>query len=210
MYVEIQNIVIRNITCKIAHPAELTAEIGKQPTIVNFTIVSNRTDKCSLFLLAQTNPYQHYDVFQVQLLPCPNGFILLNGICDCDPYLVNSGLLINACYINELAIKRPGNSWIVYQNQTGETCYSITSHCPMDYCSPSTIKLNLEHPDSQCQFHRTGLLCSQCQNGHSIFGSSTCMRCTNVYLLLSIVVLIAGVILVVLLYCLNLIVTKEQ
>ena len=143
------------------------------------------------------------------LLPCPVGFTLLNGICNCDPYLVNSDLQINTCYINELAIERPANSWINYQNQSNEMHYSISSTCPMDYCSPSTTKLNLEHPDSQCQFHRTGLLCSQCQNGLSmIFGSSRCMRCTNVYLLLSIVVLIAGVVLVVLLYCLNLTVTK--
>ena len=69
--------------------------------------------------------------------------------------------------------------------------------------------LNLEHPDSQCQFHRTGLLYSQCQNRLGmIFDSSRCMRRTNVYLLLSIIVLIAGVALVVLLYCLNLTVTK--
>ena len=209
MYVETQNIVIQNVTCKVAHETEYTAEIGRQTTKIKFTIVSNKTDQCSLFLTAQPYLYKYYDVFQVQLLPCPIGFTLLNGICDCDPYLVNSDLQINTCYINELAIQSPANSWIVYQNGISETQYLISLHCPVDYCSPSTTKLNLVHPDSQCQFHRTGLLCSQCQNGLSmIFGSSRCMRCTNVYLLLSIVVLIAGVILVMLLYCLNLTVTK--
>ena len=210
MYAETHNQVIKSVTCKIAKETELTAEVSSQHRKFNFTIVSNKTtDQCSLFLTAQPDLYKYYDVFLVQLLPCPIGFTLLNGICDCDPYLVNSDLQINTCYINEVAIKRPANSWIVCQNQTGETQYSISTHCPMDYCSPSTTKLNLEHPDSQCQFYRTGLLCSQCQNGLSmIFGSSRCMRCTNVYLLLSIVVLIAGVVLVVLLYCLNLTVTK--
>ena len=209
MYAKIQNFVIQNFTCKITDPAEFTAEVGKQPTTVNFTIASNRTDQCALFLLARTSPYYHYDAFKVQLLPCPNGFSILNGICDCDPYLVNSDLQINTCYINELAIQRPANSWIVHCNHRGKTCYSMSSRCPMDYCSPSTTRLNLEHSDSQCQFHRTGLLCSQCQNGFSmILGSSRCMRCTNVYLLLSIAVMIAGVVLVVLLYCLNLTVTK--
>ena len=209
IHIETHSFVIKNVTCKIAHQAELTAEVGKQYTQIIFTIVSNRTDQCSLFLTAQPDLYKYYDVFLVQLLPCPIGFTLLNGMCDCDPYLVNSDLQINTCYINEVAIQRPANSWIGYNNHSGEMKYFMCSTCPMDYCSPSTTKLNLEHPDSQCQFHRTGLLCSQCQNGLSmIFGSSRCMRCTNVYLLLSIVVLIAGVVLVVLLYCLNLTVTK--
>ena len=209
VYVETQNIVLQNVTCKVAHETELIAKVGMDHKKLNFTVVSNKTNRCSLFLTAQPDLYKYYDVFHVQLLPCPIGFTLLNGICDCDLYLVNSDLQINTCYINELAIQRPANSWIGYNNYSTETHYSISSHCPMDYCSPSTTKLNLEHPDSQCQFHRTGLLCSQCQNGLSmIFGSSRCMRCTNVYLLLSIVVLIAGVVLVVLLYCLNLTVTK--
>ncbi|XP_065915481.1 uncharacterized protein [Dysidea avara] len=209
MYIETQNIVIQNVTCKIAHEAELTVKIGRKTTVTNFTIVSKRTDQCFVFLTAQPYLYKYYDVFHVKLLPCPIGFTLLNGICDCDPYLVNSDLQINTCYINEVAIQRPANSWIGYNNHSTETHYSISSHCPMDYCSPSTTKLNLEHPDSQCQFHRTSLLCSQCQNELSmIFGSSRCMKCTNVYLLLSIAVLIAGVVLVVLLYCLNLTVTK--
>ena len=209
MYAETHNFIIQDITCKIANDFEHTAEVGKKHKTVDFTIHSNRTGKCSLFLTAQPDLYKYYDVFHVQLLPCPIGFTLLNGICDCDPYLVNSDLQINPCYINEVAIKRPANSWISYNNQSGEIKYFTCSICPMDYCSPSTTKLNLEHPDSQCQFHRIGLLCSQCQNGLSmIFGSSRCMRCTNVYLLLSIVVLIAGVVLVVLLYCLNLTVTE--
>jgi len=157
MYVETQNIAIQNVTCKIAHEAELTAKVGKKHTEINLTIVSNKTDRCSLFLVAQLTTYKHYDVFQVMLLPCPVGFTLLNGICNCDPYLVNSDLQINTCYINELAITHPANSWINYRNQSNETHYSISPTCPMDYCSPSTTKLNLEHPDSQCQFHRTGM-----------------------------------------------------
>ena len=208
-YAETHNILIEGLTCQIAHQAELRGDVDKQHKKLNFTIVSNATECCLLFLTAQPDLYKYYDVFLVQLLPCPIGFTLLNGICDCDPYLVNSDLQINTCYINEVAIERLDNSWLVYQNQSDKIKYLISSHCPIDYCSPSTTKLNLEHPDSQCQFHRTSLLCSQCQNELSmIFGLSRCMRCTHVYLLLSIVVLIAGVVLVVLLYCLNLTVTK--
>ena len=50
---------------------------------------------------------------------------------------------------------------------------------------------------------------SQCQH-HLImvFGSSRCMKCTNVHILITIIVIVAGIVLVVLMYLLNLMVTK--
>ena len=80
----------------------------------------------------------------------------------------------------------------------------------MDYCQPYSSKLNLLYPDLQCQFNRSGILCSQCQYHLSmVFGSSRCMECTNLsIILISVIVIMAGVILVVLLYVLNFTVTK--
>ena len=50
----------------------------------------------------------------------------------------------------------------------------------MDYCLPLSSDLNLQNPDLQCQFNRTGVLCSQCQHSLSmVFGSSWCIHCTN-------------------------------
>ena len=73
----------------------------------------------------------------------------------------------------------------------------------------STILLNLLHPDLQCQFNRTGILCSQCKHHLSmIFGSSRCMECTNMHILLTILVLVAGIVLVVSIYLLDLTVTN--
>jgi len=54
------------------------------------------------------------------------------------------------------------------------------------------------------------MLCSQCQHPLSmVFGSSRCIKCTNVYILIALIVLVAGIILVVLLIFLNLTVTNE-
>ena len=79
----------------------------------------------------------------------------------------------------------------------------------MDYCLPYSTNVNLLYPDLQCQFKRTGMLCSQCQHPLSmIFGSSRCMKCTNIHILITIIVLVAGIVLVVLLYVLNLTVTN--
>ena len=208
MFVDTHNVKVENMACKIANLNQLTTTISRKHKTMKFTIVSNNSNEyCSLFVTAQPNLYRHYDVFHVQVLPCPIGFMLRNGICDCDPILIGSSLRIITCYINEIAIKRPANSWISHNINTSR--YQISSHCPLDYCVPHTLKLKLAHPDSQCLFHRTGLLCSKCQTGLSmVFGSSRCIRCNNVYLFLTIAVLVAGVVLVLSLYWLHLTVTK--
>ena len=54
---------------------------------VSFAIASEQRTGCELFLTAQPNLYTAYDVFYVHLLPCPLGFTLQHGICDCDPDL---------------------------------------------------------------------------------------------------------------------------
>ena len=75
----------------------------------------------------------------------------------------------------------------------------------MDYCLPYPSYVNLSYPNLQCQFNRTGMLCSECEHSHSmVFGSSRCMECYNVYILITVIVIVAGIILVVLLYLLNL------
>jgi len=79
----------------------------------------------------------------------------------------------------------------------------------MDYCLLYSSNINLLHPHLQCQYNRTGLVCSQCQHPLSmVFGSSRCMECTNLHILITIIVIVAGIVLVVLLYLLNLTVTK--
>ena len=78
----------------------------------------------------------------------------------------------------------------------------------MDYCIPYSSNINLLYPDLQCQFNRSGILCSQCQHHLSmVFGSSRCMKCTDLHILITVIVIVAGIALVVLLYLLNITVT---
>ena len=204
LYVETHNTLLPESACKIANQIELVNVITNNSTIVSYTIVSEVNDSCELFLTVSPFLYYIYEVFDVQLLPCPIGFTLQNGVCDCDPLLPTD---IDTCYIDQSAIRRPANTWISY-TQSGTSKYLI-SDCPMDYCLPFSSNVNLLHPDTQCQFNRTGILCSQCQHHLSmVFGSSRCMKCTNVHILITIIVTVAGVVLVVSLYLLNLTVTK--
>ena len=158
---------------------------------------------CELYLTIQ--PFVR-DSFYVQLLPCPLGFTLQNERCDCDPFLPPD---IDTCFIDLSAIRRPANTWITAHTLTNNTTNYLISDCPMDYCLPYSTNVNLHHPDLQCQFNRTGILCSQCQHPLSmVFASSRCMKCTNVHIHITIIVIVAGIVLVVLLYVLNLTVTN--
>ena len=135
---------------------------------------------------------------------CPIGFTLQSGICDCDPILSS---YIDICYIDHSALRRPANTWITDHKEGNNTKYLIST-CPMDYCLPHSSNINLLYSDSQCQFSRAGILCSQCQHHLSmVFGSSRCMECINVHVYITLIIMVAGIVLLTSLYLLNLTVT---
>ena len=159
-------------------------------------------------LLAETGNYW-IEIYTVILRPCPKGFSLyLEGYCQCDIILSSHIPSITYCNIDDQTIPRPANSWISAHTVNNSHSYHVSLHCPFDYCLPHSAHLNLFTPDSQCQFNRSGLLCGQCQQGLSaVFGSSQCKQCSNIYLLLLIPIAIAGLVLVLLIFVLNLTVT---
>ena len=201
-YAETHSTFLPPSACKIAHQTELTISIENHPKTFNFTIISE-SKLCELFFKVENFIRS---TFYVQLLPCPIGFTLQNGMCDCDPFLPPD---IDTCYIDLSAIRRPANTWIIAHTLTNDTTNYLISDCPMDYCLPYSTNVNLFRPDLQCQFNRTGILCSQCPHPLSmVFASSRCMQCTNVHVLITIIVIVAGIFLVMLLYVLNLTVTN--
>ena len=209
VYAETHAASLPKSACKIAHQTELINTISNYSKMLNFTIISSNK-VCELFLTERKFiPFQYFARvgFYVQLSPCPVGFTLQNGKCDCDPFLPPD---IDTCYIDLSTITRPANTWITAHTLTNNTTNYLISDCPMDYCLPYSTNVNLLYPDLQCQFNRTGMLCSQCQHPLSmVFASSRCMKCTNVHILITIIVIVAGIVLVVLLYVLNLTVTKR-
>ena len=212
LFVETHAPFLLNSACRLVHQSESINLVNSYCNVYNFTISSDLLKECEMFLTIhdQYNMHKFHDAFYVRLLACPIGFELFNGVCDCDPLLSNSELNIRNCYIDESSIQRPTNTWIFAhsEDQSNRTKYSF-SRCPMDYSLPFSSHANLLYPDAQCQFKRSGTLCSQCQNGFSmIFGSSKCMKCTNRYIFITVIIIVAGIILVVLLYFLNLTVTN--
>ena len=167
---------------------------------------------CELFIGAADVPLYSAitniwtDIYTITFLPCPKGFLLHSeGYCWCDPILSSYIPSITHCNIDNQTIPRPANSWISAHTVNNSHSYHVSLHCPFDYCLPHSSHLNLSTSDSQCKFNRSGLLCGQCQQGLSaVFGSFQCKQCSNVYLLIIIPIGIAGLVLVLLLFVLNL------
>ena len=177
---------------------------------VSYTLLSPSNIMCELLLKqGDTTIYgakASYSKFYVKLLPCPPGFMFIQIRCQCDPVLtVNE--YVKDCDINDQTVLRSPNSWIFYSESLHT--YQLSKSCPFDYCYTHFSKLQLSNPDSQCQFSRSGILCGQCQQHLStIFGSSDCKKCSNMYLLLLIPFAVSGIVLVIIMFILNLTVSE--
>ena len=132
---------------------------------------------------------------------CPLGFELSEirpYVCICAPHLAESGV---RCNIDTQTFQYQGNSWIGKQSDN----VAIHKSCPFDYCKPDFSDINLWNQDEQCANNRSGVLCGRCAPGLSmVLGSTRCLKCSNYYLFLIIPFAVAGVLLVLMLFCCNL------
>ena len=134
-------------------------------------------------------------------MKCPVGFVLSNGDCHCEKFLQNNHVI---CTISATPYKfvGPGNSWFTYVNDT--QCITGTINCPFDYCNRFNVSFDIMAPDRQCVANREGTLCGRCQSHLSIMlGSNRCGACSNWYLFLLPVFILAGIVLVSVLMHLN-------
>ena len=177
---------------------------------INGTFMTKLTD--GIFRLAGNvqEPLQSTPVYvSVQLLDCPPGFTLTGQYrCDCDERILTNLL---TCNITDQTIRRHGNIW-VNATFTGNTSYGVIihTHCPFEYCKPEQLDVNLTHPETQCAFGHSGTLCGACRPNFSLaLGGSQCLpNCSNKYLLLLIVLILAGFALVFFIKILNLTVSQ--
>ena len=181
---------------------------------LNFTVYSDAKSAvlklAAEIVLQNTNPNTMPAEVHLKFKPCPLGFILttVNGsFCDCTNALKQVGV---TCDISKKAIFRPGGVWIGYVNNSVEGSGVITHpHCPFDFCKADRNNVSFKDMDQQCNCNRSGVLCGMCKNGRSLaLGSSQCMKCSDMLLILLIAFAFAGVILVFLLFTCNLTVSE--
>ena len=189
--------------CIVLNANEILQPINKQCTNIQYTIGFSTNKWCEIFLKIASDSDEYLNIYYIRQIICPTGFVKIDKRCHCDPVLVQHG--ITNCNINDQTILRPANNWISVTAQNNSCTYHISLHCPFHYCLPHSSHLNFSTPNSQCQFNRSGLLCGYCQQGLStVFSSFQCQRCSNIYLLLIIPIAIAGLMLVLMLFILNL------
>ena len=198
--------------------------------VENLTLISPQqlqatTANCSKLSLALYNPLLpanglvHLNVtgglpdWQLSLFvninECPPGFEIISEKCSCAQFLHSYNI---SCNISaHLPFNRSGNNWFAYLNNSQLTafnfshCLTAFDNCPFDYCNKSIVSFDIQQPNQQCAGNRTGILCGQCQLGLSLLlGSNQCASCSNMYLLMLLVFLVAGVVLVAVLMILNL------
>ena len=189
--------------CIVHNPEQIVQFLGTTCTTLNYMIAFPTNSWCELFLRVPLSSCIEYNVFYIRQLPCPLGFTKINNVCKC--YSIFKMLGIDDCDVNKQAILRPAHSWILVLSH--ENIYA-SKDCLFYYCKTTSSYLNVSTPDLQCQFERCGILCGHCKQGFStVFGSSHCQRRSNIFLLLIIPIGIAGLLLVLLLFLLNLTVT---
>ena len=177
---------------------------------VNHTFMTNLTD--GVFRLAGyvLDHLQNTPVYvSVQLLDCPPGFTLTGQHrCDCNEIILTNLL---TCNITDQTVSRHGNIWVnaTYSGNTSNGVI-VHKHCPFEYCKPEQLDVNLTHPETQCAFDRYGTLCGACKPNFSLaLGGSQCVpNCSNKYLLLVIVFILAALALVFFIKILNLTVSQ--
>ena len=196
--------------CKVPWSKKNFEWITRNCTKFYYTILSNNEEQCELVFSVQNYEYTNSTIFYVKMLRCPMGFSFNTSTerCECDLSLQSKFLAITKCNINDQTVLRPANSWISASANDNFYTYRISPNCPLRYCLPQSSSLNFSTPNSQCQFNRSGILCGKCQqNLSTVFGSSKCHPCSNLYLLLIIPITIAGLLLVLTLFFINLTVT---
>ena len=145
---------------------------GKQCTQLNYTIYSTNTFEVlsltSEHVRLNVRWYLPPRVLNISLLPCPLGFILSNttGKCECVEILKSRKV---TCNISNQMILRPQSMWVgyTYGLNTTETTFRtegvlLHNHCPFDYCQTRDMYIDLNHPNMECTFNRSGILCGSC------------------------------------------------
>ena len=196
-------------------------------TSINLTIHTahlSESNRRGWLLFSISNPSTIVGV-RVRLNNCPPGFKLnfATGACGCLP---NFEKIVNhysnekeiKCNINDASLTRPYRYLWAGLGKNGSLHYSL--NCPPGYCNAHNHHDTLTFNDTGsfvvssstgdskplCHGLRKGNLCGKCISNYSVvFGSTVCQMCTNkLWLISSIIYILAGPLIVFLLYTLKL------
>ena len=134
--------------------------------------------------------------FTIQVSQCSPGFIYnhSSSSCNCIEELIQEGI---NCNMDTQSLEVPNHLWMGPVNKEDNTV-DLVHECVLDYCHPGSRIVPPSEYKMQCAegYSRTGLLCGTCVQGYSIvFGTNRCLKCSNTYIVLIVVFIMAGILL---------------
>ena len=175
--------------------------INKSCTPISYKIYSKFLHQQCYVAFKTTYPDDSLYIYYINInRKCPLGFNLIDESCECHAKLKATFPSI-VCDINTQTFNHFGESWIGLSAQ-GNVIY--VKVCAPTVCKKEPSSIHLNSSNSQCNFNRGGVACGECPSELSaVFGSLRCKRCSNQWLFLIPVFLVAGLLLVILLFALN-------
>ena len=183
---------------------------------VKFKLNSDNFGKSSLTIEVVLSHKNYADAnISIDLQSCPWGFQLNNGTCECANYnSVQSKGNLKCDFTSGRIQKHDSSYWIGCYRKGSESCrnkeilWTSTTH--RDCCHYVTDMLvTAEDIDIQCKEGRTGLGCGSCLGNYSVvLGTDNCMKCSDSYLGLVPLYMLAVILLIFFLTAFNVTITN--
>ena len=166
---------------------------------LSFHLFSCNINSTSLTIYSEilcSDSIQNKVEVSVDVKPCPKGFYLEHMECKCDSRLKTAFDNIECNIENESIFT--GSGWLSFKDNS----IRMNSECPFNYCPKQRTFILPLQPDVQCANNRGGVLCGGCLANYSVvLGSWKCMECSHPssynFIWLTVVMALAGVVLVV-------------
>ena len=154
-------------------------------------------------------------VFSFKIEPCPLGYALIDGACQCNDFIKSLSMSVNFGFQCGIDLKTHdtdcgynssnciANITITDYGWMGvyNTNLAFTESCPLGTCQIFKHSLDLFQQDDQCIGNRMGQVCSKCRPGYSVaFGTKHCIECSNMWLWTTLLYAMLGIVLVLFLY----------
>ena len=175
--------------------------INKNCMSISYKVYSKLLHQRCYVAFKTTYPDDSLYIYYIDInRKCPMGFKLIDESCECHTKLKATFPSI-ACDINTQTFNHFGESWIGLSAQ-GNVIY--VKVCAPTVCKIEPSSMHLNSSNSQCNFNRGGIACGQCPSELSaVFGSLRCKRCSNQWLFLIPAFMVAGLLVIILLFALN-------
>jgi len=172
-----------------------------QCTALLYKVLNKHNEKSCFVHFSTIGSTNNWYLYFIYFKTCPAAFDNYNGSCECNKQL-KLAIPRLTCDIKTQSITNPGRGWIGLSHDKQNILY--VKRCNT-FCSKMPTTMQLTSPDSQCRYGRTGIMCGQCPHGFdAIFGSFNCKKCSNYWLLLIPAFMLAGILLVLSTFVLNL------